>query len=46
MSPAARIILTIAVGLALVLLAAGEAWHLAHPAPAPVFNFPVVPKKP
>jgi hypothetical protein len=31
-----RIILSIAIGISLILLSAGEAWHLSHQ--PPVFN--------
>ena len=41
-----KIILAIALGISLVLLSAGTAFRLAHPpTPAPVLNFPLLPKK-
>lgn len=41
---ASALILSIAIAISIVLLSAGEAWHLAHA--APIFNFPIIPKKP
>ena len=43
MSNAHKTILIIAIGVSLILLAAGTAYHIA--VPAPLFNFPLVPKK-
>jgi hypothetical protein len=37
---ACKVIACVALSVAVVLLAAGEAWHLAHA--NPVFNFPVI----
>ena len=40
---ACKVIACVALSLAVVLIAAGEAWHLAHA--NPVFNFPLISKK-